>query len=603
EAPLWHVDIGRGYSSPVVANGKLYIAGYFEDDATPREGVDRVTCIDVKSGEVVWSHSYPSQAFDNEHRGGALSSPAVIGDTVYVPTRAGEVRSYVADSGEVNWVVDLVERHTVEPGRYGFASSPYHLGSMIVLNAGRTVALDRATGETQWITEGAGASYSTVAEIQLGQRACLVSFGGEGLRVIDATDGEQVHNYVFRKAPRNVEGATPLVLGTRVLISSAYEHGIASVDFGGEKPVEQWRSRRMRTKMAGATLWNDHLYGFDESMLSCMDLDGNMIWRERGLGHGALTIAAGRMLVTTSDGELIVAQASPEGFQPLSRQQWIDEGVFWTAPVLSDGRVYMRGSIGDLVCLDHRDVERAASAKMDEVPLGADGLPTPEVLRACYFNQTGYDHSWPAAVRWGGKLFNNSLGLSDVACQWTLGSGGRWVSRVELPFGDNWFIQRVFDGKAAWEVNPYKGNSMIEGAGLDELRSTDGFHFLKTPFELEQAKTVGRERFRGIDCWRIDVTLAPDHVRRVFIDAKTGLLTGRTSDDEHTVLFTEWSEYKNLRFPMHRTEFHPETGEESRWRFEGVREVALDDSTFEMPEELLEPDDEANEDSEEPSDG
>ena len=46
--------------------------------------------------------------------------------------------------------------------------------------------------------------------------AGLVTFGKSGLVVLDGSNGETLRNYSFHKSPRNVEGATPIVLGTRI---------------------------------------------------------------------------------------------------------------------------------------------------------------------------------------------------------------------------------------------------------------------------------------------------------------------------------------------------------------------------------------------------
>ena len=106
--------------------------------------------------------------------------------------------------------------------------------------------------------------------------------------------------------------------------------------------------------MTGCTLFEGHLYGFDESMLKCIDLEGNEAWRERGLGKGSVAVAGGRLIVVSSKGELIVATASPEGFEELSRKKVLDGGEYWTTPVLLNGLIYVRNSLGDLTCLDHR---------------------------------------------------------------------------------------------------------------------------------------------------------------------------------------------------------------------------------------------------------
>ena len=105
----------------------------------------------------------------------------------------------------------------------------------------------------------------------------------------------------------------------------------------------------------GCVLCDDVLYGFDNTMLKCLDLEGNELWRERGLGKGALIASDERLIVVSEKGELLVAEASREGFEVLARTQIFNgEGVCWTMPVLAEGRIYLRDSLGRLVCRDHR---------------------------------------------------------------------------------------------------------------------------------------------------------------------------------------------------------------------------------------------------------
>jgi len=585
--PAWRAQIGWGYSSPVVADGRVYTTGYFENEETPREGSDRVTCFDARTGQEIWRHEYPTHAFDNEHGGGALSTPTVFEGHVYVATRGGEVRRYVAQTGELTWEVDLVERHEVATGRYGFASSPFVLGDALVLNASRCIALDRDTGETLWISDPYDANYSTIAPLTLGERDCLAVFGGLGLAVIDAGTGEHVHTYAFRRGQRNVEGATPIVLGERVVISSAYEQGIALIDFSGDEPREIWRNRTLRTKMAGATLFDGHLYGFDESMLKCIDLEGNEKWRVRGLGHGAHTVADGRLLVTTSDGELIVAPATPDGFVEASRTQVAQDGVFWTGPVLANGFIYFRGSHGDLVCLDHRASEAGAPAATKE--LAHDGpLPEPQALVRQHLAKCNLAAAPSDDLRMSGILNNDSLGLAGVEVVWETSASGHWHANIFIPpYNAN--IDRYFDGERAWEVS-FRGNKLMEADELNELRRTNGFRMIFEPLPERPAQTVGRELFRGTDAFRVDVQLGEGQVRSVYFDAQTGLVAGRTSPKEATVVLGDWREVGDVLLPHHRTLFDPKSGEESRWRFETVEFASIDREQFELPEDLAEQD-------------
>ena len=53
-------------------------------------------------------------------------------------------------------------------------------------------------------------------------------------------------------------------------------------------------------------------------------------------------------------GELIVATATPEKFDVLSRVELFEAGKYWTKPILVNGIVYCRSSKGALVARDHR---------------------------------------------------------------------------------------------------------------------------------------------------------------------------------------------------------------------------------------------------------
>ena len=218
----------------------------------------------------------------------------------------------------------------------------------------KTIALDKESGETLWETEDYGYSYSTPTDFRFRDEPALAVFNAKGLVIMDRSNGEEwfLHPWTSQY---NVNAATPITMGSRVFISTGYDDvGCAMLDLGGETPEVLWQSKKMRSKMTGCILFEDHLYGFDDKILKCMDLDGEEKWRQRGLGLGTFIIADGRMIIVSGDGELVVAKASPESFEELSRTTVFEDGVFWTTPVLFDGRIYLRNSLGTLVCRDHR---------------------------------------------------------------------------------------------------------------------------------------------------------------------------------------------------------------------------------------------------------
>ena len=183
-------------------------------------------------------------------------------------------------------------------------------------------------------------------------------FNSDGFSLLDLADGEERYSHAW-ETMYDVNIATPVLVGTnRVFISSGLNRGCALLELGGESAKVVWESKKMRTKLSGCVLWKDHLYGFDEAALKCLALDGEEQWSERGLRDGALMIADGKLILVSSKGELAVAEATPAGYEELSRAKVLDGGVYWTSPVLVDGMIYVRNSLGELVCRDHRGGER-----------------------------------------------------------------------------------------------------------------------------------------------------------------------------------------------------------------------------------------------------
>ncbi len=348
--PLWRVQVGRGHSSVVVADGRLYTQGF--DEA---KNLDRVSCLDALTGAEQWRHEVPAELDADGHGGGTHSTPSVADGVVYSFERQGVLRALEAATGKLLWQSDLVAEHEAKPTDYGFGSAPLVVGELVIVNAARVVAFERKSGEPRWASEDIGAYYSTPALCNLGGRAGLASFTRPGLYVLELEDGALRHHFPFKKGETSVSASTPVVVdGETLFISSGYGHGAALVDFASGAPVAKWETKAMRTQMSGCVLVDGCFYGFDETMLKCLDLAGKERWRTRGLGLGALMASDGRLIVVSGNGELVIVAARPEKYQELARRRVLNGSSFWAPPVLCDGRIYVKSGEGELVCLDHR---------------------------------------------------------------------------------------------------------------------------------------------------------------------------------------------------------------------------------------------------------
>src|SRR3954464_11832955 len=74
---LWVADF-PGQSTPVIANGRVYIMGYLGDGADLQEGV---ACFDAETGKKVWQQLYNDFLSDTVYERYATSSPTVDSET------------------------------------------------------------------------------------------------------------------------------------------------------------------------------------------------------------------------------------------------------------------------------------------------------------------------------------------------------------------------------------------------------------------------------------------------------------------------------------------------------------------------------------------
>lgn len=348
---LWEVEVGQGYSTVSVSDGRLYTVGYDE-----QAGLDVIWCLDAETGEERWVHTYPAKKWAQAHQGGTLSTPSVDGDRVYVLNREGRFSCLDAKTGVARFALNVEERFGLKPPTWGFSASPLVLDDMVVLNVGKVLAYEKGEPELLWSSKRSyGHAYSTPTDCTLRGKPCLAVLGSDGLAVLDRATGEELGLQPW-KTKYDVNAASPVFVGDdRILISSGANHGAAVVELGADGLQVVWESKVVRNHLSTSVLVGGHLYGLDESILKCMDVDGNELWRQRGLGKGALSAAGDRLIVVSSRGELIVAEASPKGYKELSREKVLDGGVCWTMPVLAHGRIYVKNRDGQLVCRDHRE--------------------------------------------------------------------------------------------------------------------------------------------------------------------------------------------------------------------------------------------------------
>ncbi|MEI6676218.1 MAG: PQQ-binding-like beta-propeller repeat protein [Verrucomicrobiota bacterium] len=340
----WEAEVGAGYSAVAVTKGKVYTAGNFN------KVTDAVVCLDAASGKQVWRHEYPEPLAPKYYSGGCSGTPTVHGGKVYFASKSGKVICLNADTGKVIWNKELERKAPT----WGFSSSALIQGQAVIFNAGRCgMAYDKDTGAPLWNSADDTCGYATPVPFEHNGKPGLALFAKNSITAVAPADGKVLWSYPWQ-TEHDANIADPLVSGSQVLITSGYGRGASMVDFSGAEPKKVWENKLMRTHMSAPVLIDGFLFGFDDNRLVCLDWKtGEQKWNEKSPQKGALMAAGNKLLVLGESGRLAIVEATPTAYKEIAAAQ-VADGRYWTMPILSDGRIYIRNSDGHLVCLDVR---------------------------------------------------------------------------------------------------------------------------------------------------------------------------------------------------------------------------------------------------------
>ncbi len=349
---LWKANVDTGFSSLAVVRGLLYTMGN-------RDGTDVVHCRNAENGDAVWSYSYPCKLDPNMYEGGPNATPTVSGGKVYTVSKEGHLLCFDAKTGKKHWERNAVRDFGASRPAWGFSGSATVIGDAVIFNVGPAgLALHKDTGETLWSSGSGISGYATPVPYSFRDEVAVVIFGAERLNGARVVDGKSLWSHKW-KTDYEVNAADPVVFGNYVFLSSGYGKGCAVVDVGGAEPVALWTNKEIRNHFSSSVLWRGHVYGFDgnanrRSRLVCAtSAAGAVKWQTEDVGFGSVILADGRLIMLNEGGELVVATATQDGYREVARKH-ILKGKCWTAPALSNGRIYARAAGGDLVCIDVR---------------------------------------------------------------------------------------------------------------------------------------------------------------------------------------------------------------------------------------------------------
>ena len=218
---LWHYNgIGKGFSSPVFANGKIYISGMSDT-------IGHVFLFAL-DGELLNKFTYGPEHFISYP--GARSSPTIAGELLYIMSGLGVVYCLDAGTGKVKWTKDLMKDFNGRNLRWGVTETIVLDGNRVYCTPGGTqynmVALDRFTGDLVWESKGDGhtSAYCTPLLVEFPEGKILYNIMAGSVMAVRAKSGEKLWSHPFMNK-RGIHPNTPIYKEGGLYCFSGYGYG------------------------------------------------------------------------------------------------------------------------------------------------------------------------------------------------------------------------------------------------------------------------------------------------------------------------------------------------------------------------------------------
>lgn len=350
-ANVWKVDVGLGHSSPLVADGRVYLH-------TRQGEQETVAAFDLASGKTLWTQRYPAplkvDSAASSHGPGPKSTPTLANGKLYTFGLGGILSCFDAATGAVKWRKSYEKEFPGTNPIYGAAMSPLVDNGLLIAhvggeNNGALRAFDLETGATKWSWTEDGPGYASPVAIDAGGTRQIITQTQKHIVGVALATGQTLWKVPFTTA-YDQNAVTPVVYKDLVIFSGENK-GTAALRITKQgaawQAVEVWKNPDISMYMSSPVLVGDTLYGLshrNKGMFFALDAaTGKTRWTSPPRqAENAAIIAAGPLLfMLTSEAKLIVAEASPAAFKPV-RTFEVATSATWAHPVVLGDRVLIK---------------------------------------------------------------------------------------------------------------------------------------------------------------------------------------------------------------------------------------------------------------------
>jgi len=341
---VWHYDeLGDGFSSPVFANGKIYLSG-----ATDNVGYIYALSQD---GKLLWKATYGEEWVENYP--GSRATPTVMGDMLYIYSGKGVITCMNATNGAVNWKKDVMKDFDGQNITWGVTETLVIDGNKLFVTPGgavnNIVALNRMNGQLIWSSKGVGdkSAYCTPLLVKLPSRKLLVTMMEKHIVGLDAETGALLwsHEQTNQWA---VQANTPLLFNNSLFCFSGYGQGGVKLILNGDgsQVTKAWFSKKLDSRFGGAVVVDGYIYesGDNTRDWQCVDWKtGEQKYASQTIAKGNVIAADGLLFIYSEKGELALVPATPQGFNVAGKAKVeLGNGQHWAHIAMNNGQLFVR---------------------------------------------------------------------------------------------------------------------------------------------------------------------------------------------------------------------------------------------------------------------
>lgn len=339
---IWRRPVGPGWSSFSVRGDLIYTQEQRGPDET-------VTAYKLSTGEPVWRHRDAIRFYESNGGAGPRATPTIDNDRIYAHGATGMLNALDANTGTVIWSHNTSTDSGQEVPMWGISSSPLVIDDLVIASAaGTLVAYDRVTGKLRWVGPKHGGSYSSPQLVTIDGIPQVVILSSPGAVSVNPTDGKLLWDHKWDGGAIVQPGITG---DGDILINAISGMGGTGTrrlgikhDGGIWTAEERWTTNGLKPYFNDMVLHTGYAFGFDGSILSCIDLaDGKRKWKGGRYGNGQMLLLADQdvLLVLSEEGELALVSATPDQYKEIARFPALNAKT-WNHPVVVGNTLLIR---------------------------------------------------------------------------------------------------------------------------------------------------------------------------------------------------------------------------------------------------------------------